>query len=47
MVRLIRWWYGIWLDGAYYFSTSAITRKGRNLQQNLIASYVMRTRKRL
>lgn len=26
--------WGIWLDGAYYFSTSATSRKGRNLQQN-------------
>jgi pyridoxine/pyridoxamine 5'-phosphate oxidase len=25
---------GIWLDGAYYFSTSATSRKARNLQQN-------------
>jgi nitroimidazol reductase NimA-like FMN-containing flavoprotein (pyridoxamine 5'-phosphate oxidase superfamily) len=26
--------WGIWLDGAYYFSTSATSRKGRNLQHN-------------
>ena len=26
--------WGIWLDGAYYFSTSATSRKARNLQQN-------------
>ncbi len=26
--------WGIWLDSAYYFSTSATSRKGRNLQQN-------------
>jgi len=26
--------WGIWLDGAYYFSTGATTRKGRNLQQS-------------
>ncbi len=26
--------WGIWLDGAYYFSTGATTRKARNLQQN-------------
>ncbi len=26
--------WGIWLDGAYYFSTGAATRKARNLQQN-------------
>ena len=26
--------WGVWLDGAYYFSTSATSRKGRNLQQN-------------
>jgi nitroimidazol reductase NimA-like FMN-containing flavoprotein (pyridoxamine 5'-phosphate oxidase superfamily) len=26
--------WGIWLDGAYYFSTGATSRKGRNLQQN-------------
>ena len=26
--------WGIWLDGAYYFSTGAGTRKARNLQQN-------------
>ena len=26
--------WGIWLDGAYYFSTSVTSRKGRNLQQN-------------
>src|SRR5664279_5121773 len=26
--------WGIWLDGSYYFSTSATSRKGRNLQQN-------------
>lgn len=26
--------WGIWLDGAYYFSTSVTSRKGRNLQHN-------------
>jgi len=26
--------WGVWLDGAYYFSTSATSRKARNLQQN-------------
>ena len=26
--------WGIWLDGAYYFSTSATSRKARNLQHN-------------
>lgn len=26
--------WGIWLDGAYYFSTSATSRKGRNLQHD-------------
>ena len=26
--------WGIWLNGAYYFSTSATSRKARNLQQN-------------
>ncbi len=26
--------WGIWLDDAYYFSTSATSRKARNLQQN-------------
>jgi nitroimidazol reductase NimA-like FMN-containing flavoprotein (pyridoxamine 5'-phosphate oxidase superfamily) len=26
--------WGIWLDGAYYFSTSASSRKGRNLRHN-------------
>ncbi len=26
--------WGIWLDGAYYFSTNATSRKARNLQQN-------------
>jgi len=26
--------WGIWLGGAYYFSTGATTRKARNLQQN-------------
>ena len=26
--------WGIWLDGAFYFSTSATSRKGRNLQRN-------------
>jgi len=26
--------WGIWLDGAYYFSTGATSRKARNLQQN-------------
>ena len=26
--------WGIWLDAAYYFSTSATSRKARNLQQN-------------
>ena len=26
--------WGIWLDGAYYFSTSATSRKARNMQQN-------------
>lgn len=26
--------WGIWLDGAYYFSTGATTRKAQNLQQN-------------
>ena len=26
--------WGIWLDGAYYFSTSATSRKARNLQRN-------------
>ncbi len=27
--------WGIWLDGAYFFSTSATSRKARNLQHNL------------
>lgn len=26
--------WGIWLDGAFYFSTSATSRKGRNLKEN-------------
>jgi nitroimidazol reductase NimA-like FMN-containing flavoprotein (pyridoxamine 5'-phosphate oxidase superfamily) len=26
--------WGVWLDDAYYFSTSASSRKARNLQQN-------------
>jgi nitroimidazol reductase NimA-like FMN-containing flavoprotein (pyridoxamine 5'-phosphate oxidase superfamily) len=26
--------WGIWLDGAYYFSTGASSRKARNLRQN-------------
>src|ERR1035438_3925286 len=26
--------WGVWLDGAYYFSTSATSRKGRNLAKN-------------
>ncbi len=26
--------WGIWLDGAYYFSTSASSRKARNLKEN-------------
>jgi hypothetical protein len=26
--------WGIWLDGAYYFSTGATSRKARNLQRN-------------
>ena len=26
--------WGIWLDGAYYFSTNATSRKARNMQQN-------------
>lgn len=26
--------WGIWLDGAYYFSTGTSTRKARNLKQN-------------
>lgn len=26
--------WGIWLDGAYYFSTSGTSRKARNLEQN-------------
>ena len=26
--------WGVWLDGAFYFSTSATSRKARNLQQN-------------
>lgn len=26
--------WGIWLDGAFYFSTSATSRKARNLEQN-------------
>ncbi len=26
--------WGIWLDGAYYFSTSSTSRKARNLEQN-------------
>ena len=26
--------WGIWLEGAYYFSTGATTRKARNLKQN-------------
>ncbi len=26
--------WGVWLDGAYYFSTSNTSRKARNLQQN-------------
>src|SRR5271165_2332104 len=26
--------WGIWLDGAFYLSTGATTRKARNLQQN-------------
>lgn len=26
--------WGIWLNGAYYFSTGVTTRKARNLQQN-------------
>jgi nitroimidazol reductase NimA-like FMN-containing flavoprotein (pyridoxamine 5'-phosphate oxidase superfamily) len=26
--------WGVWLDGAWYFSTSATSRKSRNLEQN-------------
>lgn len=26
--------WGVWLDGAWYFSTGATSRKGRNLEQN-------------
>ena len=26
--------WGVWLDGAFYFSTSTTSRKGRNLKQN-------------
>ena len=26
--------WGVWVDNAFYFSTSATSRKGRNLQQN-------------